>query len=110
MISKEETEKVKRGLKKELNRTIIANECGLSTNDFSESIKILEDALRYIEQLETREQKIIEKLEDKLNSIKKQKLPYFKTITDLIRYKGYAEGRIESYEEIVLILKGEKSD
>ncbi len=52
MLSKEEIEKAKKGLTEELGRTITANECGLSTNDFSESIEILEGALQYIEQLE----------------------------------------------------------
>ncbi len=60
MLNKEEIEKVKRGLTEELNRTIKANECGLSTNDFSESIEILENALKYIDQLETNNKKLIE--------------------------------------------------
>ncbi len=58
MLSKEKIEKVKKGLTEELGRTITANECGLSTNDFSESIEILEDALKYIEQLETENTKL----------------------------------------------------
>lgn len=53
MLNKEEIENIKKGLTEELGRTIEANECGLSTNDFSESIKILEGALKYIKQLET---------------------------------------------------------
>lgn len=63
MLSKEEIENTKVGLRKQLNNTIIANKCGLSTNGFSEDIKILENTLKYIEQLETDKQKLIEKLE-----------------------------------------------
>ncbi len=70
MLSKEEIEKIKRGLTEELGRTITANECGLSTNDFLESIEILESALKYIEKLETREQKLIEKLEEYKKALK----------------------------------------
>ena len=61
---------IKKGLTEELGRTITANECGLSTNDFSESIKILEGALKYIDQLEQAKQNLIDKLEKrrKLNN------------------------------------------
>lgn len=62
----------------------------------------------YIEYLESREQKLIEKLEKYTNNTKKEKLPYFKTVADMIKYKGYAEGRIETCEEILSIVKGEK--
>lgn len=76
MLSKEEIKNIKRGLTEELSRTIEANECGLSTNDFSESIKILEGALKYIEQLETDKQKLIE-----INDKYLQKLVYALTPT-----------------------------
>lgn len=61
-----------------------------------------------VEQLETKEQKLIEKLEEYTNNTKKQKLPNFKTVTELIKYKGYAEGKIEACEEILSMIKGEK--
>ena len=91
MLSKEEIEKIKRGLTEELGRTITANECGLSTNDFLESIEILESALKYIEKLETREQKLIEKLEEYKKALKQDGI------------NGYD---IE-INEILKILKGE---
>lgn len=62
---------------------------------------------QYIEQLESDKQKLIEKLENKFDNIEKQKLPNFKTVADMIKYKGYAEGKIESYNEILKIAKGE---
>lgn len=76
MLNKEEIENIKKGLIEELGRTIEANKCGLSTNDFSESIKILEGALKYIEQLETKEQKLTE-----INDKYLQKLVYALTPT-----------------------------
>lgn len=62
----------------------------------------------YIEQLESDEQKLIEKLEKYTNNTKKEKLPYFKTVADMIKYKGYAEGKLKACEEILSIIKGEK--
>lgn len=67
MISKEEIENIKKGLTEELGRTIEANECGLSTNDFSESIKILEGALKYIKQLETERELLNSKYIDNIS-------------------------------------------
>ncbi len=86
MLSKEEIEKIKRGLIEELGRTITANECGLST------IEILESALKYIEKLKTREQKLIEKLEEYKKALKQDGI------------YGYD---IE-INEILKILKGER--
>ncbi len=94
MLSKEEIEKIKRGLTEELGRTITANEYGFSTNNFSESIEILEGALKYIEQLETREQKLIEKLECVID--------FGKTGTDVV-----TKIKIECLENVLKILKGE---
>lgn len=59
MISEEEAEKIKRKLAEELENTIKANQCGLSTNDFSEDIKTLETALEYIQQLEAKQQNLM---------------------------------------------------
>lgn len=92
MLSKEE---IKKGLTEELGRTITANECGLSTNDFKKDIEILEDTIKYIEQLESDKQKLIEKLE-------------------AISYDLEYDRRLSSYSylkevnEILSILKGEK--
>lgn len=104
MLSKEEIEKIKRGLTEELGRTITASECGLSTNDFSESIEILESALKYIEQLETDKQKLIEKLEEDIVNITK-------TMQDRKHWDDYSRCRLKAYrtktKEILKILKGE---
>lgn len=127
MPSKEEIEKIKRGLTEELGRTITANECGLSTNDFSESIEILEGALKYIEQLESREQKLIEKLEDKIMIVKKlldEILVDMGNGIKAINITGLTRKEKEEvtnkrnclmvqkycYEEILKILKGENDE
>lgn len=102
MLTKEEIEKIKRGLTEELGRTITANECGLSTNDFSESIEILESALKYIEQLETREQNLIEKLlKNKKESM--EELKYNVT-------KREARMQLQLVDNYLKILKGEKDE
>lgn len=127
MLSKEEKEKTKRGLIEELGRTITTNECGLSTNDFSESIEILESASKYIEKLETDKQKLIEKLEEKNRNINKL---LDEMITDMgegikiINVTGLTRKEKEEvvnkrncllvqeycYEEILKILKGENDE
>lgn len=104
MPSKEEIEKIKRGLTEELGRTIIANECGLSTNDFSESIEILEGALKYIKQLESREQKLIEKLENRIKELNNKSGGNTFYVQSIIN----AEKR--ENEEILKILKGENDE
>ncbi len=126
MLSKEE-------IKSGLQDLIIDRESFIDENDkesiFVKDKEILESAISYIDQLESEmkevtsqrnelatelsdiednKQELIEKLENKFNNIKKQKLPKFKTLTDVIKYKGYAEGKIESYNEILEIVKGEK--
>lgn len=58
-------------------------------------------------ELKDDKQKLIDKLEEYVNNTKKEKLPYFKTVADMIRYKGYAEGRIEACNEILSIVRGE---
>lgn len=104
MLSKEE---IKIGLTEELKETIIANECGLSTNDFSKTIEILKSALEYIKDLEAnnyeqnniinsyieREQKIIEKLEETID--------FAKTSKD-----STTKAKIEALENVLKILKG----
>lgn len=99
MPSKEEIEKIKRELTEELGRTITANECGLSTNDFSESIEILEGALKYIKQLEAREQKLIEKLKEQAD----KKIP-------LAEDADYVQGYRDLARDLLEILKGESDE
>lgn len=72
--------------------------------------KVTLELLYRYDELKNERDKLIEKLEKDLKNIKNESLPEFKTVTDLIRYKGYAEGRIESYNEILQILKGENDE
>lgn len=101
MLSKEE---IKKGLIEELGRTITANECGLSTNDFKKDIEILEDTIKYIEQLEADKQDLIEKLEKDILNITK-------TMRDGKHYDDYSRCRLKAYrtktKEILSILKGD---
>lgn len=96
MLSEEE---IKRGLTEELGRTITANEYGLSTRDFSESIEILESALKYIKQLETDKQKLIEKLEGDISK--------FNTYKNIHQLSKEGVGAMNYAQEILKILKGE---
>lgn len=68
----------------------------------------MEKKCKEIKELKEDKQKLIDKVEEYVNNTKKEKLPYFKTVADMIRYKGYAEGRIKACEEILSIVKGEK--
>ena len=88
----------------------------ISKEEMKEALRVGDDrtVIEYIEQLENKvreqeddKQKLIDKLEEYTNNTKKEKLPYFKTVADMIRYKGYAEGRIKACEEILSIVKGE---
>lgn len=118
MLSKEEIEKIKKGLTEELEGTITANECGLSTNDFSKDIKILEGALQYIEQLETDKQKLIEKLEkdneQDTESVKRYEKMRRNCKDDSFYKKSYQtsihklNARRSLRSDILKILKGEK--
>lgn len=105
MLSKEEIENENRKHIKE-----VLTEYKDYIFEFDATNLCIADILEYIEQLETDKQKLIEKLENNLSNIKKEKLPEFKTVTELIRYKGYAEGRIESYNGIISILKGKNHE
>lgn len=99
-VSKEEIEKAKDDFR-------FFNEGDYITKEMTNS---KEKLFEYIEQLESDEQKLIEKLEKYTNNTKKEKLPYFKTVADMIKYKGYAEGRLKACEEILSIIKGEKNE
>lgn len=106
MLSKEEIEKTKKGLIEELGRTITANECGLSTNDFSESIEILENAIKYIEQLESDKQKLIERLEGDIEELEILHDNYIDA--NVIEGTYETLGRICEARKILSILKGEE--
>lgn len=101
MISKEEAEKIKRKLAEELENTIKANQCGLSTNDFSENIKTLETALEYIQQLETKQQKVIDYLE-------KEKYTIESTYSQINGNYFMAQDRLDLINKVLEIMKGEE--
>lgn len=117
MISKEEKEKIKRKLAEELENTIKANQCGLSTNDFSENIETLETALEYIQQLETKQQKVIDKLEhdNKIDNTAVKKLEEKRRTATSDYYKNSYQtqihklnAKIEVRKEILKSIKGEE--
>lgn len=85
MLSEEEISKLK------IN---IFNQCD------DETIKLFADILKYTEQVETREQKLIEKLEEDLNDLGEQ------TKDNYLREK--ANYTIRYLSEYRKILKGEK--
>ena len=96
MLDKEEIEKVKRGLTEELNSTIKANECGLSTNDFSRSIKILEGALQYIDQLENENKRLThtnKSYKGILNKLNKIIDEMASELADYVMYYDYSKCR-----------------
>lgn len=96
MLSKEELERVEHAIKNFNGKAI-------------DCIAIGQMLVEY-KQLETKEQKLIEKLEEYADNTKKQKLPNFKTVAELIKYKGYAEGKLEACKEILSMIKGEEKN
>lgn len=96
MLSKEEIESMKIGLWNIRADNLKAMQCSLAdTSDKKEwqkEINVIENALEYIDQLESDKQKLIEKLEEVLKSIKQDGI------------YGYDEDILE----ILSILKGEK--
>lgn len=101
MINKEEAEKIKRKLAEELENTIEANQCGLSTNDFSENIETLETALEYIQQLETKQQKVIDYLE-------KEKYTIESTYSQINGNYFMSQDRLDLINKVLEIMKGEE--
>ena len=95
MLSKEEIESMKIGLWNIRADTLKAMQCSLAdTSDKKEwqrEINVIDNALKYIDQLESDKQKLIEKLEEVLKSIKQDGI------------YGYDEDILE----ILSILKGE---
>ena len=72
MLSKEEIEKIKDGLRKQLFNVMQANECGLSNNDFKEDIEVLKGAIQYIDDLEqenNKQNKMIDEMIDMISSL-----------------------------------------
>ena len=115
MLSKEEIEEAKEYFKKRID---ICNENAdiCDENDFNEEAiqlreeqKITENILQYIEQLETKEQKLIEKLEEDIETAKKENTPYAECKKESRMYLMNI-GKIQAEEKILKIVKGERNE
>ena len=72
MLSKEEIEKAKENIIKQLENTKKANECGLATKgEFNEDIDAIETLLQYIDQLEQENKNLKMVLDSGLDKNKK---------------------------------------
>lgn len=108
MLSKEEIESMKIGLWNIRADTLKAMQCSLAdTSDKKEwqrEINVIDNALKYIDQLESDKQKLIEKLE-------KDTVNITKTMQDGKHCDDYSRCRLKAYrtktKEILSILKGE---
>ena len=101
MLSKEEIEKAKRYFEDEIHCEKTTYNC---VNHYRQTIIDNHIILyKYIKQLETREQKLIEKLEEDIEEYRK-----CMDKTDIKLNKIHYMKRIEYAKEILKILKGEK--
>lgn len=108
MLSKEEIESMKIGLWNIRADNLKAMQCSLAdTSDKKEwqkEINVIDNALEYIDQLESDKQKLIEKLE-------KDTVNITKTMQDGKHCDDYSRCRLKAYrtktKEILSILKGE---
>lgn len=108
MLSKEEIESMKIGLWNIRADNLKAMQCSLAdTSDKKEwqkEINVIDNALEYIDQLESDKQKLIEKLE-------KDTVNITKTMQDGKHCDNYSRCRLKAYrtktKEILSILKGE---
>lgn len=98
MLSKEEIESMKVGLWNIRADNLKAMQCSLAdTSDKKEwqkEINVIDNALEYIDQLESDKQKLIEKLEEAID--------FTKTSKDLT-----SKAKIEVLENVLKVLKGE---
>lgn len=113
MLSKEEIESMKIGLWNIRADTLKAMQCSLAdTSDKKEwqkEINTIDNALKYIDQLESDKQKLIEKLEKKIR--------YYEENDEILATSNdnYSDGAvikkvIDEFREILSILKGEKDE
>ena len=108
MLSKEEIKSMKKGLWNIRADNLKAMQCSLAdTSDKKEwqkEINVIDNALEYIDQLESDKQKLIEKLE-------KDTVNITKTMQDGKHCDDYSRCRLKAYrtktKEILSILKGE---
>lgn len=109
MLSKEEIESMKIGLWNIRADTLKAMQCSLAdTSDKKEwqkEINVIDNALEYIDQLESDKQKLIEKLEEDINELETLNDNY--TDTDIMEGIYTTRGQIIKAKEILSILKGE---
>lgn len=109
MLSKEEIESMKIGLWNIRADTLKAMQCSLAdTSDKKEwqkEINVIENALEYIDQLESDKQKLIEKLEEDIRELEALNDNY--TEADIIEGIYTTRGQIIKAKEILSILKGE---
>lgn len=111
MLSKEEIESMKIGLWNIRADNLKAMQCSLAdTSDKKEwqkEINVIDNALEYIDQLESDKQKLIEKLE-------KDTVNITKTMQDGKHCDDYSRCRLKAYrtktKEILSILKGENHE
>lgn len=111
MLSKEEIKSMKIGLWNIRANTLKAMKCSLAdTSDKKEwqkEINVIDNALEYIDQLESDKQKLIEKLE-------KDTVNITKTMQDGKHCDDYSRCRLKAYrtktKEILSILKGENHE
>ena len=130
MLSKEEIESMKIGLWNIRADTLKAMQCSLAdTSDKKEwqkEINVIDNALKYIDKLESDKQKLIEKLEERIKAVDKC---YNELLTDvggikIINVTGLTKKEKEEvinkrncllvqkhcYVEILSILKGKKKE
>lgn len=96
MLSKEEIEEAKECLQETIQNTYAEGKA-TKLNNLSE----------YIEQLETKEQKLIEMLEKDIETAKKENTPYVECKKESRMYLMNI-GKIQAEEKILKIVKGEK--
>lgn len=100
MISKEEIENMKKYF----------NECITKDNVFEENLTIyfMSIATKYIQQLETKHQKVIDKLEEKIEMLE-DVLDLCNADGKIAKYKiENLKEEIEDFKEILEIMKGDK--
>lgn len=113
MLSKEEIESMKIGLWNIRADILKAMQCSLAdTSDKKEwqkEINTIDNALKYIDQLETDKQNLIEKLEERIR--------YFEENDELLAttYDNYSDGTvtkriIDEFRKLLLIVKGVENE
>ena len=112
MLSKEEIESMKIGLWNIRADTLKAMQCSLAdTSDKKEwqkEINVIDNALEYIDKLESDKQKLIEKLEKRITLNNKKYEQVIDEDEPLEMYEYSA--KVEEDKYILKILKGEKND